>query len=90
MRERFEPRQPEKAAGPFDRVDEAEDVAEDRGVVRLLLETHELDVDDVEALARLGQELAQQVVHQAKTFVAGAAYRPLPFGSDAECVAKRV
>ena len=38
------------------------------GVVRLLLETHELDVDDVEALVRLGQEFAQQVVHGTLAF----------------------
>ncbi len=34
------------------------------GVVRLLLEAHELDVDDVEALVGLGQEFPQQVVHR--------------------------
>ena len=32
-------------------------------VVRLLLELHELDVNDVEALIRLCKELAKQVVH---------------------------
>ena len=60
MRQRFEPRQPEEAAGPLDGVNEAKDVVENLGVVRLLLEANELDVDDVEAFARLGQEFAQQ------------------------------
>ena len=63
MRERGEPRQPEEAAGALDGVNEAEDVGEDFGVVRLLLETHELDVDRVETLVGLGQEFAQQLVH---------------------------
>ena len=70
VRQRFQPRQPEEAAGALDGVDEAENIVEDLGVVRLLLEADELDVDRVEALVRLGQELAQQVVHRAKTFVA--------------------
>ena len=63
MRQRFEPRQAEEAAGPFDGVDEAEDVVEDLGVVRLLLEANELHVDDIEAFVRLGEKLPQQVVH---------------------------
>ena len=63
VRERFEPRQVEEAAGAFDGVDEAEDVVEDLGVVGILLEAHELDVDDVDAFVRLGEEFPQQVVH---------------------------
>ena len=53
----------EEAAGALDGVDEAEDVVENLGVVGLLLETHELDVDHIEAFVRLGQEFPQQVVH---------------------------
>ena len=34
------------------------------GVVRILLETHEFDVDHVETLVRLGQKFPQQVVHE--------------------------
>ena len=48
MRQRFQPRQTEEAAGALDGVHETEDVIEDLGVVRILLETHELDVHDVE------------------------------------------
>ena len=73
MRQRFEPRQPEKAAGALDGVDEAEDVVENLGVVGLLLETHELDVDHVEALVRLGEEFPQQVVHGNRPSSPGAA-----------------
>ncbi len=68
VRQRFEPRQAEEAAGALDGVDEAEDVVENLGVVRLLLEAHELDVDDVEAFVRLGQEFPQQVVHGKRDF----------------------
>jgi hypothetical protein len=57
MRELGEPVQAEKPAGAFDRVDEPEDGVEHLGVVGLLLETHEIDVELIEALARLGQEL---------------------------------
>ena len=56
-------RQTEKAAGAFDGVNQPEDVSEDLGVVGLLLETHEFDVDHVETLVGLGQEFTQQVVH---------------------------
>src|SRR5262249_19673910 len=63
MGERLEPRQAEEAARPFDGVDEAEDVVEDLGVVRLLLEAHQLHIDDVQAFARLGEEVPQQLVH---------------------------
>ena len=45
MGERFEPRQPEKAAGALDGVNQAKNIAEDLAVVRLLLEAHELGVD---------------------------------------------
>ena len=63
MGERFEARQAEKAAGPLDRVDEAKDVVENLGVVGILLEANQLDVDDVEALVRFGEEFPQQIVH---------------------------
>ena len=63
VRERFQPRQVEKAAGAFDGVDETEDIAEDFCVVGLLLEADELDVDHVDALVRLREEFPQQFVH---------------------------
>ncbi len=88
MRQRFEPRQPEEAAGPLDGVDEAEDVVENLGVVRVLLEAHELDVDHVEAFVGLGQEFPQQVVH-GNAFVNGLWARPpLSVGSTASVLAK--
>ena len=65
MRERREPRQSEKAAGALDGVNETENVGENFGVVRLLLETHEFDIDRIETLMGLGQEIAQQLVHCA-------------------------
>ena len=57
MGQRFQPRQPEEAAGALDGVHQAEDVIQDLGVVRVLLEPHQLIVDRVQALARLGQKL---------------------------------
>ncbi len=48
--------QAEEAARSFDGVDQPEDGVEHLGVVRLLLEAHELDIELIEALAGLGQE----------------------------------
>src|ERR1700738_2360278 len=59
MRQRFETRQSQKAASTLDRVGEAKDVIQNLGVVRVLLEPHQLIVDRVQALARLGQKLPQ-------------------------------
>ena len=56
--------QPEKAAGALDGVHEAEDVIEDLGVVRLLLEANQLIVDGVQAFARFRQKLTQQIIHE--------------------------
>jgi hypothetical protein len=61
--ERFEPRQTEEAAGPLDGVNQAKDIVENLGVVRLVLEPNELDIHDVDAFVRLGQEVPQQLVH---------------------------
>ena len=47
----------EKAARALNRVDQAEDGVEHLRVVRILLETHQIDVELVDALAGLGQEL---------------------------------
>jgi hypothetical protein len=66
MRECFQPRQAEKAAGPLDGVNKAEDVIQNLGVVRFLLEPHQLIVDRIQALAGLRQELPQQIIHQNK------------------------
>ena len=53
MRERFQARQPKKAAGPFDGMNEAEDVGENGGVIRFLLETYELDDPALQQMARV-------------------------------------
>ena len=88
VRQRFQPRQAEEAAGALDGVDEAEDVVENLGVVRLLLETHELDVDHVEAFVRLGQELPQQVVHRS-SLCSGERWPPDQFRPSRLSVASR-
>ena len=64
MRQRFQARQPQKAAGALDGVNQAKNVIEDLGVVRILLEPHQLVVDGVQALAGLRQKLPQQIIHE--------------------------
>ena len=63
MRQRFQPRQPQEAAGALDGVHQAEDVIQNLRVARVLLEPHQLIVDRIQALAGLCQELPQQVIH---------------------------
>ena len=64
MRQRFQARETEKAAGPLDRVNQAKDVIQNLRVVRILLETHQLVIDGVQAFAGLRQKLTQQIVHK--------------------------
>ena len=64
MGQRFEPRQAEEAAGALDGVNQAEDVIQNLGVVRVLLEPHQLIVDRIQAFAGLGQKLPQQIIHE--------------------------
>jgi hypothetical protein len=45
-------------------VHKAENIIQDPGVVRLLLEPNQLIVDRVQALAGLGQKLAQQIIQE--------------------------
>ena len=85
VRQRLQPRQAEEAAGALDGVNEPENVGEDLGVVRLLLEAHELDVDHVETLVGLGQEFAQQVVHDNSLRPERTAAGPAPLGAG-QCV----
>ena len=66
MCERFKARQPKKPASAFDGMDQPEDVIENLRVVRILLKTHEFDVDHVETLVRLGDKFPQQVVHKKR------------------------
>ena len=71
MGQRLKTRQTEKTAGALDGVDEAKHVAENLGIVGLLLETNELDVDHVEALVGFDQEFLEQVVHRSTAFARG-------------------
>jgi hypothetical protein len=63
VRQRFQPRQAQEAAGALDGVDQAEDVIQNLRVARVLLEPHQLIVDRVQALVGLRQEFPQQIVH---------------------------
>ena len=90
MRERFQPWQPQEAAGALDGVHETEDVIEDLGVVRVLLETHELDVDHVETLVGLGHEFPQQIVHEKRLRRQALARPPLSVGSAVSVSMKRL
>ena len=57
MRQRFKTRQAEEAAGALDGVNQPKDIIENLGVVRILLEPHQLIVDRIQALAGFRQEL---------------------------------
>ena len=70
MGQRFEPRQAEEAAGALDGVNQPEDVIQNLGVVRILLEPHQLIVDRIQAFVGLGQKLPQKIVHQNTPFQA--------------------
>src|SRR5581483_9235561 len=61
--EHRKPRQSNEAASALDRVDQAKNIVENLQIVRLRFELDELDVGDVEAFARLGQELAEKLIH---------------------------
>ena len=63
MRELGESRQAEKAASAFDRMHQPEDGVEHLGIVRVLLEADELDIELIETFVGLGKEFAQQLVH---------------------------
>jgi hypothetical protein len=45
-------------------MDQTKDVIQNLGVVRFLLELHQLIVDGVQALAGLRQKLSQKIVHE--------------------------
>ena len=59
MREPGKAGQAEKAASAFDGMDEPEDRVERLEIVRLLLESHELDIELIETFPGLGQEFSQ-------------------------------
>ncbi len=77
----LQPRQAEKAAGSFHGVNETKDVIENLGIVRVMLEAHELHVDDVDALVRLGQEIPQQLVHRNASKQCAGTILPAHFGT---------
>ena len=54
MGQRFEARQPEEAAGALDGVNQPENIIQNLGVVRILLEPYQLIIDRIQALAGLG------------------------------------
>lgn len=58
MGQRFKTRKTKEPAGALDGVNQAEHVVENLCVVRLLLELHKLDVNNVQALVRLCQKFA--------------------------------
>src|SRR5215470_10107099 len=63
MGERFQTRQAQKTASALYGVHQPKDIGENLLVVGILLETHQLDVNDIQAFIGLGQKLTQQVVH---------------------------
>jgi hypothetical protein len=65
-------------------MNEAKNVIENLGVARLLLETHELDVDDVETLVRLRDKFPEQIVHGNAAHDSSA--DPPPFSIRKQCV----
>ena len=75
VRQRLEPRQAEKAAGAFDGMDEAKNIAENFAVIRLLLEAHELGVDPLETFVGLGQELTNRSSILKRLFAAALSTR---------------
>ena len=64
MRQRFEARQSQKAAGPLDGVNQAKDIVQNLGVVGVLLEPHQLIIDRIQAFAGFSQKLPQQIIHE--------------------------
>jgi hypothetical protein len=59
MGQRFKAGQAQETAGSLDGVNEAEDVVQDLGVVRILLEPHKLIVNGVQAFTGFRQKLSQ-------------------------------
>jgi hypothetical protein len=79
-----------ESASALDRVDKTEDVVEDLGVIGVLLETHEFDLNDVETLVGVGHKIPQQVVH-GKRLLDGFLARALPtIGSRPSVSMKRL
>jgi hypothetical protein len=63
MRDAFQARQAEEAAGALDRVHEPEDLRQGRLVVRRAFEAQQRGIRGRQPLMRLGQEIGEKVVH---------------------------
>jgi hypothetical protein len=66
MRHGLEARQAEEAARALYGVNEPEDVPEQVGIVGVLLELHQLEIENREALGRFRKKFAEQVVHWSR------------------------
>src|SRR5262249_4775633 len=88
--QRLQAWQPEKTASAFDGVNEAKDIIENPGVVRVLFETHKLDADHVETCVRLGDKVPHQVVHEKRLRRRALSRPPLSVGSAASLSMKRL
>src|SRR5712672_2792078 len=75
MGQRFQARQPEKAASALDGVDQAKDVIENLRVIRILLEPNQLIIDRIQTFAGFRQELPQQIIHETSLHAGGARLR---------------
>ncbi|EGY01893.1 hypothetical protein AZA_87600 [Nitrospirillum viridazoti Y2] len=83
MGHRFQPRQAEEAARALDGVNQPEDVAQQAGVIRVLLKPHQLNVQDRDVFIGLGQKFAQQIIHGPRPVamrVSKPSRRAAPFG----------
>ena len=89
MGQRLQTRQTEKTTRAFDGMDEAEHVAENLGVVRLLLKTNELDVDHVEALVGFDQKFLGAGRPSPSSLRSGNAGPPDQFHPSVRSVALR-
>ena len=78
MGQGFQPWQVKKAAGALDGVEHAENSIDQRRIVRRLLETDDIGVQERETLESLGQELLDEVVHAVRS-VAGEDGAQWPF-----------
>jgi hypothetical protein len=88
--QRFKSWKAEEAARPLDGVNKTEDVVQYLGVVRVLLETHKLIVNCIQTLIRLGQELAEKIIHNVLAFETPARDVVAPFRGLASFNAKRL
>jgi hypothetical protein len=53
---RLQPRQAKKTASSLNRVDQAKNIPEQLGIIRILFQPNKLDVERIHALRRFGQK----------------------------------